>query len=136
MFSRRIRSLLALSPALPLALPLLPLLLLLSGCSNALGSSGQASGSEIATRIQGPTGDSLELRSVERESYLIPPEIPNALLTLIFNSVALGSEILEIDIVSASEARWVLDITTEDLSSGSATRRFTYLCIGEIWQRA
>lgn len=110
-------------PSLQFGLALLSLSLTLSGC---------ASGS---TRVaQGPTGEEVLSLSDERESYLIPPEIPSEVLTLLFRRISVEGEILAISITSKSANRWTLEVTTEKLPSQATTRRRDFARVGKIWR--
>ena len=105
---------------LALLVPLIPALM---GCVEPTVSTAQ-----------GPTGAPLRSFSTERESYLIPPEIPSALLSLLFNSVKGGAEILAIAALSSSEDRWVLAVTSEQLPELSITTTQTFIRMGQEWR--
>ena len=110
--------------SLPFLLALLvPLIPALMGCAEP-----------TARTTQGPTGAPLPSFSTERESYLIPPEIPSALLSLLFTTVEGKAEIVAIAALSSSEDRWVLAVTSEQLPELSITKTQTFIRVGQEWR--
>lgn len=110
--------------SLPFLLALLvPLIPALMGCAEPTASTAQ-----------GPTGAPLPSFSTERESYLIPPEIPSALLSFLFTTVEDKAEIVAIAALSSSEDRWVLAVTSEQLPKLSITKTQTFIRVGQEWR--
>lgn len=98
-------------------------LLLTSSCSAPEDSSYSS---------LGPTGS--VTKSEMPASYLIPPEIPATLLTLLFSQVRTGSEILAIRVVSANSQFWSLEISSESLPDNSSTQIRHFERNGNSWR--
>lgn len=98
------------------------ILLLTSSCSAP----------ESSYRSLGPTGS--VTKSEMPASYLIPPEIPATLVTLLFSQVRSGSEILAIRVVSANSQFWSLEISSESLPDNSSTQIRHFERNGNSWR--